>query len=404
MILLDTWSDPEEITIGESNHTDYQPYETDYVYATEHSEFSTPLILTIQMYTTESGEKIAWANMFQDFIIYKDEDSNGIYSAGKSSYGLAVDSLYDSVEYCGYIKPIAEQTNTYVEYEDHNYTVTEIYPKDKSINEIASTIEFTPPTTTDGTDISWGITYPDFPIDSDAFGGGPSYESPHNASYIHTSPGTFSYSFDYLVNNTQADLDFTLDIPKLTNDTLYGAVQGSSLALPHYNYFLSTFDIKERDEKELTVPADIFTFESNDAIVAELNMFKKKNYTIFNYPVSSESTTIEALGGSINPLLMGVIEVGANPSNLLINLIYYIRDAVNIFPSFNVQDDLYRLETQNYPVWSGEKFTHDPTLSIFYADYTSSDEIIPGFNSGIIIGVVIVISTVSIRQRKKRQK
>lgn len=407
VVILNTQSGIEEDIFGYSNYSSSQPYQPDYEYYTKHSEVSTPIILTMQIYNTEMGEKIAWANMFQDFIIYNDEDDDGIYSAGDVSQLYSSPILRMSDEYRGTFTPLAEHFNDYVEYEDYNYSVIEIYPKDKTINEIASTIEFTPPSTINGSDISWGITYPDFPIKSyvRGVGGRNGYERLHNASYAYTSPGNFSYLFDYIIDETQADLDFTLDMPKISNDSFYEAVQGYSLALPQYNYFLSTFDIKEKDERELTVPADIFFFESNDTIVAEFNMFDKKNYTIYDYPVSSEDITTEAMGGSISPLLMGALELGANPSNFFVNLMYSIREIVEADTSFNIQDDLYRLETQNYPIWSGEKFTHDPTLSIFYEDYTSSDEgngAISGFYSGIIIGVVVVITTISIRQRRKR--
>ncbi|KKK69422.1 hypothetical protein LCGC14_2934180, partial [marine sediment metagenome] len=104
-------------------------------------------------------------------------------------------------------------------------------PSDKTINEIASTIDFSPPVEISETEVSWGIQYPNFPLkiqffDNDA---STSYYTPTNATYDQTSPTNLTYGFDFILNNSQADLDVTWGIGKLTNDTAYNAVQGYGL-------------------------------------------------------------------------------------------------------------------------------------------------------------------------------
>ena len=414
--LIDTWTKVDNV-LGEQNYSNAWPYEESPAHILKTTEFSTPLILCMQMYRTEKGDKIAWANVFHDFIFYEDEDNDGIFSVGdKTEAPSSTPNLYTSDEFRGWMVPLVEDTYFRGEEEFGNYSWTNHYPKDRTVKEIASTIQFTPPTTTTGSDINWGIQYPNFPIDTTTIDHNKPIEewywTPPNASFIHTSPSTFSYSFDYFVNTTQADLDFTLEMPKLTNDSFYNAVQGYSLALPHYNYFLSSFDIEEENPKELTAPAKRFTFKSNKTVVAEINMIKpgKENYTIYDYPSVSENTNLEAKGGSINALMMGAAELSANSGNIFANLIYGIRDVVQTDPSFIVTEDLYRLETQNYPVWNGEKFTHDPTLTIYYTDYTqlplsiNGPELIPGFNIAIVIGLAVVISLVGLKRKKIKSK
>ena len=76
--------------------------------------------------------------------------------------------------------------------------------------------------------------------------------------------------------------------------------------------------------------------------------------------------------------------------------------------AFTVQDDLFSMETQNYPVWGGERLVHDPSLSIYYERVSSGEtpttpqEAIPSYNIAILIGLIgVVMSVITIRLRKK---
>jgi len=407
--VIKVWSEIEDV-YGQENHT-YNPGVIEWDETMWRTvEFSTPIFLTMQMYTTEKKDKIAWANVYHDFIFYKDIDNDGIYSIGDTSSSMNTMNMYVSDELTGVMKPIAEKVDYRCEKPTYNSSYTYQTPNDREIKEFASSIKFTAPSMIDNK-ISWDIVYPDFPIDAFTRDYDIPFEDwfnmPPNAPYAHTSPGTFSYLFDYIIDDTQADLDITLDLPKITNETFYKAVQGYGLSLPQYNYFLSTFDIKEETPIDLTFPADTFDFVSNDSIVATFDMMKKDNYTVYDYPKLSENTISAAEGASVNKLVAGLAETSLNPGNIFSSLVYGIKSVVNSDKLFAVQGDLLRIQTQNYPLWGGERFVHDPTLSIYYENYTTgvgdiAHTVIWGYPTALVVGTVIAVATIKIERKKKK--
>jgi len=406
--IIDVWFETSNDT-GVHNMTydgDLIDYNSNYAYD---MEFSLPIILTMQLYTTQNRDKIGWAEMIYDFIIYKDRDKDSIYSAGETATPPTSGfHLYNSDEMCGIIRPMAWDYRAYEEYNypaPSNFTYHRIYPFDKTVDEIASTIQFTPPTVSAEDIITWEVKYPQFPIYAsiiDADKPSERYSTPSNATYSQMSPGDFNYQFDYNLSENRADLDFTLSLPKISDEALYNATQGYGLSLPHYNFFIASFDINEVDPVELTMPSDLFTFESNGSTVAEINMINpvKKNYTLYDYPELGINTELESAGGSLHKILMMDSEQSANTGNPFINLIYTIKDFAEADPTFTIVDDLYHLETQNYPVWNGEKLVHDPTFTIYYGDpgtgtgENMSDPLIPGFDLFIVVALVSAIVVV----------
>jgi len=406
--IIDVWFETSNDT-GVHNMTydgDLIDYNSNYAYD---MEFSLPIILTMQLYTTQNRDKIGWAEMIYDFIIYKDRDKDSIYSAGETATPPTSGfHLYNSDEMCGVVRPMAYDYRAYEEYNypvPSNFTYHRIYPFDKTVDEIASTIQFTPPTVSAEDIITWEVKYPQFPIYAsiiDADKPSERYSTPSNATYSQMSPGDFNYQFDYNLSENRADLDFTLSLPKISDEALYNATQGYGLSLPHYNFFIASFDINEVDPVELTMPSDLFTFESNGSTVAEINMINpvKKNYTLYDYPELGINTELESAGGSLHKILMMDSEQSANTGNPFINLIYTIKDFAEADPTFTIVDDLYHLETQNYPVWNGEKLVHDPTFTIYYGDpgtgtgENMSDPLIPGFDLFIVVALVSAIVVV----------
>ena len=414
MELIDTWTESSQET-GVLNMTvDGDPIDY-YSYYSYDIEFSLPLILVMQIYTTENKDNIAWAEMFYDYIIYKDKDQDSIYSAGETSNpSTSGFDLYSSDEMCGVVRPMAWDFQLYNEYTEPmpgNFTIHQIVPFDKTVDEIASTIEFTPPTESAENLISWDVKYPQFPIDAflndDDIDPSEWYFTDTSA-YDSMSPGDFDYQFDYNLSENRTDFDFTLSLSKISNESLYDALQGYGLSLPHYNYFVSSFDIKEDDPVELTVPSDLFVFESNGTTVAEINMINpvKKKYTLYDYPKLGLNTEMESAGGSLHKLLMIDSEQSANAGNPLVNLIYSITEVAKADPTFTIADDLFHVETQNYPVWNGEKLIHDPTLTIYYDPQVSEEEpsvpiAIPGFNLYATIAVASAVIAIQIIKRRK---
>lgn len=415
--LLDTWSDEDEI-IDELNYTHtnnftYSPY---YQYQHDIAEFTMPLILTMQIFKTENQDRIAWANLFHDFLMYKDKDENIIYSVGDK--GGAV-NMWCSSEYCGYIRPRAMHLHQHIIYPEKaiDYSGYMHEPKDKTISELASTIVFTPPATTNGSDVSWGIEYPGYTIDASVMDDDIPVEewwyTPFNATYAEASPMDFSYNFDYIVSDTEANLAMTWNLGKVSNSSFYDAVENYGLVMPHHSFFLASFDIDEVDMKELTVPCETFTFESNNTVVAKLNMesFNKKNYTIIDFPNFGEDTTLDSKGGSINPLVVSGNSMISHADHPFLNLMYSIEDIVKNIPGFTIADNLYHVGTQNYPVWHGDELVHDPDSTIYFGGYEAppepdeEPEVIFGFNLVLLLGVIgVVMITILLKQKKFKIK
>jgi hypothetical protein len=381
-------------------------------------EFSIPLILVMQVYTTANKDKIAWAEMFYEYIVYKDLDNDAIYSAGETSDPTTSGfDLYSSDEFSGFLRPLAWDFQMYREYthpSPFNETIHRILPFDKTVNEIASTIQFTPPALIGDSVVSWDIEYPQFPISALIIEDeSVEYYTKANATYDLMSPGDFNYQFDYNLSESQADLDFTLSLSKISNESFYNAVQGLGLCLPHHNFFVASFDINEVDPVELTVPSDLFTFESNGSTVAEINMINpaKKNYTLYDFPELGTNTEMESAGGSLHKLLVADSEQTGNVGDPFTNLIYTIKEIAEADPTFTIADDLYKIETQNYPLWNGEKLVHDPTLTIYYDPQDFGEEppdlpepAIPGFDLCAIFAVASTVISMQIIKRKKEKK
>ena len=416
---MGTWNETsdvhEEINVTHTKKEEWYPF-FDHMYYT--SEFIMPLILTVQIFKTQRNDRMAWANLFFNFLIYEDEDQNGILSVGNQHVYAGPPNIASSTEWRGNMDAIAEK-QYYVLETNETFPPRRVRrfssPSDKTINEIASTIDFSPPVEISETEVSWGIQYPNFPLkiqffDNDA---STSYYTPTNATYDQTSPTNLTYGFDFILNNSQADLDVTWGIGKLTNDTAYNALQGYGLVLPQYNYFLSSFDIDELDQAHLSSPRDKFTFESNNTVVAEINMGKpgKENYTLYDFPIPGIDSELLSIGGSIHKNAIGFASQSSYYDNPLVSALFSLDDFVAQDSSFVVADDLFSMETQNYPQWNGEKLVHDPTLSIFFAETPSeidgdpngTGEAIPSYNLPILIGIISVVMAIIMKRLKRRK-
>jgi len=386
-------------------------------YSQHQMTFTMPIMLTMQVFENSEGAKIAWAEMFNEFLVYRDLDEDLIYSAGESEdlQGNGF-SLYSSDEFCGVYRPMALEQHSYQEinYIDHpqdsyNQTIHVNYPQDISVNEIANQITFTPPETVDNT-ISWDILYPQ--MSTYAVITDPEkppeewYSSTFNSTMENATPGNFSYGFDYSIGSQQATLNFTLGLSAIEEPALKEALKDLGITLPFHDYFLATTDIEEVDQVDLSMPADMFSFESNGQTVAEINLINplKKNYTLEDYPKVGINTELESLGGSLHHIIVSDQEQNSNIGNPILNLIYTLRDFVEQDTSFTIVDSLYHVHTLNYPTWAGKKLTHDPTLIVYFAP-SAPPPSIPGMPIMWEIGVVsISISTIILIKIKKNRK
>jgi hypothetical protein len=416
-VLLDTWNDTvdvyDEINVTYSYEEELYPF-FQHMYYT--SEFVMPLFLTVQIFKTQRNDRIAWANLFFNFMMYKDKDQNGILTVGNEPTYNGPPGIGSSTEWCGNINAVAQNQYMVMNSTKSNRIRTFSDPSDKTVNEIVSSIVFSPPVEISETEVSWDIQYPDFPLDIQFHDNDiPTeewYSTPVNATYDEMSPTNLTYGFDFALNDTQADFDITWGIGKLTNDTVYDAVQGYGLVIPQYNFFLSSFDIDEVNQAQLSVPRDKFTFESNNTVVAEINMGKpeKINYTLYDFPSPSIDTDLLSIGGSIHKNAIGFASQSSYYDNPWVSTIFSLDDFVAQDASFVPIDTLFSMETQNYPLWNGEKLVHDPSLSIYFAGTPEEgslggpDASILSYNLPFLMGVISVVMTIIIVKLGKKFK
>ncbi len=406
--LLATWN--ETIEDNGSWLSEDGPQSDYTVHQTIDMEFSMPLILTFQVYETQNGEKVAWADMISDFYIFEDIDKNGVYSVGETSVEQNMFRMTTSDELRGMFMPWAFNYTLHTDYwspeTSFNDTNNYKFPVDREVNDFGDSIQFTPPQLVDN-EIEWDILYPDFPIygfvqtEEAWFTSGPNYND--------SSPGNYSYGYNYEITNETADLDLTARLPRLSDVDFFNAVDNLSLAFPHYTYFLSSADIINSENFVVTIPSDIFQFEVGGAQVAEINMEEdKKYYSLMDYPDLGNNRTFEAIGSTVSRLVANELENNpTTPRNWFVDTIFSLEDLdlVKLDSRFSSAFSLYNVEIQNYPTWGGYELIHDPTLTIFHSG-TRSPEVqdvsgtILGYNLYIFAGVVGVITIVIVKRKR----
>ena len=293
---IETWDDFEENSVVME---DYSLIESDYtlMHISSTTEFTAPVFLVTQVYKTVNNESVAWSDLFWEYFIYEDVNFDSIYS-------LQGSSMYYGEEFRGFITPWAmKRTEVVDKYYadktmDKHFTSTESAPKDKDFMELTKLIKVKEPEI-DGSVINWGIEYPEYPAQWYV---GPYDNSITNASYNSMSPANYSYEVQYAIADGEADFDYTIDFPKITDQSFYDAVQKKSISLPHYTYFISASETKD-DGGDISVPMDQFNFDINDSTIAEITMVKKKEYQVSDYPAIGVNTITNSSGGSVSNML-----------------------------------------------------------------------------------------------------
>jgi len=414
MELVDTWNDTIEDVGTWTSQPSAPPNFT--LHQTMNMDFSMPLIITYQVYTVQNNEKIAWAQMFSDFYVFKDMDKNGVYSLGETSSAPYQFAFSTSDEFCGMFMPWVYNTTIHTEYISSEVTINDTtnmkFPEDKDTSELAETIQFRPPTLVNN-NIEWDISYPDYPIygfiqyeDVDYFS--------TEGNYTDTSPGTFTYGFNFGLTNESTNFDLTTILPKLSDSDFYDAAQGLGLAFPHYTYFISSASIEESTNPVLTIPSNRFQFDVNGTKVAEISMKNpdKKNYTLVDYPEVGQNSTIDVVGSTVSKLISNEFENNpTTPKNWFLDSIFAIGDfdLVKLDPTFSNAFTLYNVEILNYPTWSGEKLIHDPSFAAFFKgpedqpiQLDPEPSFIPGFTIFLPIGVSTILVIVYRVKKKKK--
>jgi hypothetical protein len=398
--LLDTWQDSftDEGKWDKNANTAITEYS---LFQELDMNYTMPLVLSYQVFETATKDKLAWAELFSDYYVYEDIDKNRIYSVGETKYGSSQFHLTASDEYRGFFVPWASEVKLKTEFiqegepaiiqnEVHNF------PGDLSHRELAKGIEFTEPTL-NGEMVEWNIRYPDYPIWGFVQREDEYFASGWENEYAYTSPGDFEYGFQFGVEDNMGYLDLTSEIPRMSNSSLFDLVQGLSLAVPHYTYFLSSANLEKEVNQVLTLPSNLFQFEIDGTKVAEISMEedRKRFYSLMDYPKWGENRTYTSLGSTVSGLITSNLFVNPHADrNWFLDSIFALKDLdiVKQDPVLANPDSLFDIQMQNYPLWSGYEIIHDPRFS-FYFNSASDEDIttIPSYYIPIVLGLAVVI-------------
>ena len=310
--------------------------------------------------------------------------------------------MYTSDEYRGYFVPWVSEVQLHTEFNmegqpeqisDNLYS----FPGDLAYEEISDTIQFTEPSL-NGEMVEWSINYPAYPIWGSVQDEEEYYISAWDNPYSASSPGDFGYGFEFGITDNMAYLDLTSHIPRISNSSFFDLVQGFSLAVPHYTYFLSSTDLSKATNPILTVPSNLFQFEMDGTTVAEITMEEdtKKFYSLMDYPNPGENRTCQGIGSTVSGMITSNLFGNPHASrNWFMDTIFALKDLdiVKQDPDFANPDSLFDIQLQNYPLWSGYEIVHDPRFAIYFnTNDLSVPNQIPGFFIPVLLGVAFIMA------------
>ncbi len=375
--------------------------------------FILPTFLTMQVYRTPTEDTVAWASMFNMMLIYNDTNHDGVYTVAPTGGAPSDLSLMMSNELAGVIMPEVASISMTMKMGGMDMTQNVQVPGDGSVQDYLDNVVFTPPSLS-GNTATWGITYNDFPTMATVNGGQfmPAYydsESGTSKTYPASmlSPANYSYSFSYAVEPETKEANFytTVDIPRVTNSTLFNDVQNLSLCIPQYTYFLASSPIKKMTNDAASHQTDEFGFNIGTTPIADIGMavIGKEKYSLRDYPTTGQTQEFNTTGGTV---MAAVTESGsgvglsAMSSNPFLPMIFSLDqlDEVKTHPGLTSTKSLYSITTQNYPVWSGYNLVSDPVFTVFFKS-NLFPWVIWAVIGAIAVGVVVTIAIVI---RKKR--
>jgi len=374
-----TYVPANEITSGEYNYG-WSWEDTNTVLSRFETTLTAPQIYIMQTYTTEDGETVAWVNRIDNqFFIYNDTDENMIFSAGNVKDGVGIIPYMEVAnEYVGSMEVGAQDVK------QGSYHKTS--PRDVSIEKLVSNITFSPPIETGDNKISWNITYNEYPVSAvvyDRPGGMTTNEFTynnmynHNATYNNMSPMNFSYQFEYEVLPQRADLDYTFEMSKITNSSFYKETQGYGLAIPYHSYFMASNEVEQTTNNDLNFAEDSIDFALGDEQVGMIDMNNplKINYTLYNYTGTNDYDVFKSIGSTVNEQTTE-LEKNLDRNFMIFTLANLTRQRE---PLENFVDS-FEIELMNYPMWSGEQLTHDPTFTALWGTKSKSTLPVPDGN------------------------
>ncbi|MHA1732624.1 MAG: hypothetical protein ACTSU5_11830, partial [Promethearchaeota archaeon] len=368
-----TYTDSEDFDYSDADYDSHMNMTIN-----ESVSFVGPIFLTMQVFRTPNNDVVAWADSFNEMIMYNDTDGDKIYSVGDKqggSGGTAPDfNLYYSDEYAGSLMPMAywgEMTMKMgysyddpfmgKQYVNMDQDMSISTPSDKTAAEVMANLNFTEPVVS-GDTVTWGLDYNNLPANGMTENSSATYTPPDKPTLAQSSPADFKYKFAYKINNSAkaANLFTTVDIPRITNDSLFRDVQGLSLCIPHSVYFMASKPVTQQVKTPKAKPNGQWGFDIGSLAIAAINMTipGKENYTLFDYPKAGENEVYASLGGTVSAIIANSQSESLSMSSMgnpFSRMIFTLEDYVVGKGSLSNYTTLYSVVTQNYPVWSGHR-------------------------------------------------
>ncbi|MBD3213330.1 MAG: hypothetical protein GF311_12040 [Candidatus Lokiarchaeota archaeon] len=365
----------------------------------QNASFAAPLIMINQVFMTPNGHKVAWGEFMWEMIAYNDMNNDSFYSVESD--------LYEDFEFGALIQPYILETKTYYkDYRRENLTL-QSFPNDMSVLDAETLIEFSKPTVLNDV-LSWGIHYNNFPFHINHTG----FFILPEFSYSDSLKADFSFEFDFFLKANATQLDITTGFSPLepSRDVFTSQMDGLSLCVPHYTYLLASMDIIQRFSDAMTRRNQVFRFESGMQTVCEIDMRgSKEPYVLYDHADNDREKVYNAVGAGVTRGISDPLEGAISQAtgrryfqmSTLPNLVFSVEDLVHDEPLLRKGSNssrLVSLETENYPVWSGNSFYHDPSLK------TNIAPRLPLLEIGIVIICgVIGISVVALIYRKLKK-
>lgn len=361
-------------------------------FLTAEADFSSPIILTYQIFTTQDMGRVAWSEMMWQYFFYNDTNNDGFYTCNTNLYP----TMYGKSEYMGSI---------FAYFYNDSFGR---YPNDTLVEDAFSLIELTEPTLDDGK-LQWSISYNNFPT----YVQGPYYNTPYNINYEDVSKANYTYDFNFFANKTGAQLDLSSGMSSLEieDESYYDAMKDMELTLPRFTYMVSSEKIEEEFSSVMSLGYETFSFESEGKKVAEIDMSEdKKPYVLYNRSDNDAPVMFDSIGASVSKFITSAMEdaitpLSRAPGDPFCNLVFTIENEIEDDPLIGknaTPSKIFTIETQNYPKWAGNGIYHDPSFKVYLADSPANgtptggtEEIgilnILGITNAIMIGVVLSI-------------
>lgn len=347
---------------------------TDLQYIYAKMRFVAPMILIFQKYTTQNDRKVAWGQLLWEMIVFNDTDRNGIYNAAEfSGDSEAHMSLKSGDEFVGELKPIASEIVYKMHKEDDLSTMS--HPTDRDLETFINDIQYTAPYL-ENDHLLWNISYLNMVCQAGVEYKDRYYYNP-TLKYEDLIPNNYSYSFDYYLDTNKARLEYEFNAGEFSDPYYKSNVSGFGISIPSHTYLISDTLIQQNTSNAMSVPTDEFDFAVDGETAAEVDLSEdaERIYQLEDFEGEGIISNHISRGASVNfhctaPLYYGLKSGGYGFERAMLST----ESLVSSDPKFMAVDNLYEIETINYPEWGGHALHHDPQLNAYFKASPSDDD------------------------------